>query len=216
MRKFSPAKTDGKVGQPFDDVQRRKKSLDGEGRGAGHQKAILSSNSGAGGLFSPLRLSRGPSLEPASSPLDQRGRALFGQLLSCCESWGDVCCAAIKAHIWHIVLTEGGFSLYRIAMFDKNEDFLRIWREYQGPEKFYVLVLHALNVSPEETGLSPATLVSGMKLYHERSLRIQSIGVLSLEGDTLRYDAQLKVEIVSFSCSGSTLPTKGCEMFPLK
>jgi hypothetical protein len=86
---------------------------------------------------------------------------------------------------------------------------LRIWREYQGPERFYVLVMQALNVSPEETGLTPATLVSGLKLYYERSLRIQSIGVLGTEGDMLRYNAQLNVEIVSFSCSGSALPLKG-------
>jgi len=211
LRKFAPSRIDIKAGLRLDSgVSMRRKSHDeGPGRGAGHQKAMLSSSSGAGGLFSPLRLSRGPSLEPAISPLEQRGSTLFGQLLACCESWGDVCFAAIKAHIWHIVLIEGGFSLFRIAMFDNNEDLLRIWREYQGPEKFYVLVLQALNVSPEETGLSPATLVSGMKLYHERSLRIQSIGVLSLEGDALRYNAQLKVEIVSFSCSGAALPTKG-------
>jgi hypothetical protein len=220
LRKFAPAKVDGNTGQhPGSGAfMRRKSHEEGPGRGAGHQKAMLSSSSGAGGLFSPLRLSRGPSLEPASSPEEQRGSALFGQLLTCCENWGGVCCAAIKAHIWHIVLIEGGFSLYRIAMFDNNEDILRIWREYQGPEKFYVLVLQALNVSPEETGLSPATLVSGMKLYHERSLRIQSIGVLGLEGDTLRYNAQLKVEIVSFSCSGPALPTKGyplCSLLPI-
>ena len=212
LRKFSPEKrTDGKAGQhPAHDPMARRMSRDeGPGRGAGHQKAMRSSNNGAGGLFSPARLSRGPSLEPVSNAQEKRGIALFGQLLACCEHWDGICTATIKAHAWHIVLIRGGFSLYRTAMFDNNEDMLRIWREYQGPEKFYVLVMQALNVSPEETGLSPATLVSGLKLYHERSLRIQSMGVLGAEGDLLRYISQLKVEVVSFTCSGAVLPMKG-------
>ena len=212
LRKFSPEKrSDSKMEQNLaHTVPQRRKSheAEGPGRGAGHQKAMLS-NAGAGGLFSPVRLSRGPSLDAASNPQEQRGAALFGQLLSCCDNWWDICCATIKAHAWHIVLIEGGCSSYRIAMFENNEDMLRIWRDYQGPERFYALVTQALNVSPEETGLVPATLVSGLKLYHERSLRIQSMGVLGTEGNMLRYNAQLKVELVSFSCSGSVLPIKG-------
>jgi hypothetical protein len=187
-------------------LRRKSHEAEGLGRGAGYQKAM---NTGAGGLFSPVRLSRGPSLDPTSNPQEQRGAALFGQLLSCCDNWWEVCCATIKAHAWHIVLIEGGCSSYRIAMFENNEDMLRIWRNYDGPERFYGLVAQALNVSPEETGLIPATLVSGLKLYHERSLRIQSMGVLGTEGNMLRYNAELKVEIVSFSCSGSVLPIKG-------
>ncbi len=188
---------------------RRKSHDEGPGRGAGHQKAMLSSNSVAGGLFSPVRLARGPSLDPAVNPEETRRIDLYSQLLSCCDDWGNVCCAAIKAHAWHIVLVERGFSLNRLAMFDNDEHMLRIWRDYQGPEKFYVLVTQALNFSPEETGLSPATLVSGLKLYHERSLRIQTMGVLGAEGGMLRYNAQLKVEVVSFRCSGSSVTIKG-------
>jgi hypothetical protein len=210
LRKFSPEKrSNSKMQQNFaHNVPLRRKSHEAEGlgRGAGYQKAM---NTGAGGLFSPVRLSRGPSLDPTSNPQEQRGAALFGQLLSCCDNWWEVCCATIKAHAWHIVLIEGGCSSYRIAMFENNEDMLRIWRNYDGPERFYGLVAQALNVSPEETGLIPATLVSGLKLYHERSLRIQSMGVLGTEGNMLQYNAELKVEIVSFSCSGSVLPIKG-------
>jgi hypothetical protein len=212
LRKFSPEKLiDGPVGRNLEQsAPLRKKSFEeAPGRGAGHQKAMLSSNSGGSGLFSPVRLSRGPSLEPTSNPQEQRGSALFGQLLSCCENWEDICRATIKAHAWHIVLIESGFSVYRIAMFDQNEDMLLIWRDYQGPEKFYVLVMQALNVSPEETGLPPATIASGLKLYHERSLRIQAMGVLGTDGGMLRYQAQLKVEIVSFACSGQSLPVRG-------
>lgn len=188
----------------------KRKSFDeGPGRGAGHQKTLLHSTGASGGLFSPARLTRGPSLEPVRNPVELRGVALFGQLLSCCKNWGDVCCATIKAHAWHIVLIEGGFSTYQVPMFDNNEDMLRIWREYEGPAKFCVLVMQALNLSPEETGLSPATLVSGLKLYHERSLRIQSMGVLGSLGDVLRYNAMLSLEVVCFRCSGLVLPIKG-------
>ncbi len=208
MRKYSPEKKQHSIiGEPV-----RKKSHDeGPGRGAGHQKAMKSSNIVAGGLFSPVRLARGPSLEPTGTPEELRGNALFGQLLSCCDNWRDVCCATIKAHAWHIVLIERGFNLSRVAMFDSNDCMMRIWREYQGPEQFFSLVMQALNVSPEETGLFPATLVSGLKLYHERSLRIQAMGVLGMQGDMLRYNAELTVEVVSFCCSGSVLPVKGVD-----